>query len=98
MIRGTWPITTVLQPHFSASGGAQNSRISQDFPQAISGTLSLYGVPVDEIELVRTVWESQAYQRWLKELMEFSRPDSTPLSPHHLGAVWRTAVADREIR
>jgi hypothetical protein len=53
---------------------------------------------VDEVKHVGTTWEPQAFQRWLQELIEFSCPDSTPLDPDHLRVVWRTAVADQEIR
>lgn len=45
-----------------------------------------------------TTWEQQAFRRWLQELSEFSDSDSITAEPDHLRAVWRTAVADQEIR
>lgn len=96
--RGNSPVSTVLQPEFSASGRTPKPRSFCDVTQTSPRTLLLHATLVDEVKNVGTVWEPRAFQRWLQEIMRFSRPGSTALDPDHLRAVWRTAVADQEIR
>lgn len=98
MKRGSMPITTVLQPRFSASGDNQDTHVSFEYRQGFPMSLLIHAKFVDEVKRVGTTWEPQAFGLWLQELREFSHQSSPPSEPHHLRNVWRTAVADQEIR
>ncbi|KAI0570678.1 Heterokaryon incompatibility protein 6 OR allele-like protein [Pyrenophora tritici-repentis] len=98
MKREAVPVTTVLQPRFSASGDNQDTSVSYERTQGSPIPLLLHAKFVDEVKHLGTTWEPQAFGLWLQELREFSHQDPTLFGPHHLRAVWRTAVADQEIR
>jgi hypothetical protein len=98
MNRKAVPVTTVLQPRFSASGDNHNTRVSYELTQTSPTSLLLPAKLVGRVTRVGTTWEPQAFKRWLQELREFSDSDSVTFEPDHLRAVWRTAVADQEIR
>lgn len=98
MDREAVPVATVLQPNFSASGNNHNTTASYVHTQVSSVSLLLHARLVDEVKRVGTAWEPQAFRRWLQELSEFSLPGSDSIESDHLRAIWRTAVADQEIR
>lgn len=98
MNREALPVKTVLQPKFSASGDIHDICVSCEFTQASPTSLLLRAKFVDEVKRVGTTWEPKAFGRWLQELRELSYPNTGPVEPDHLRAVWRTAVADQEIR
>ncbi|KAK7422460.1 Folylpolyglutamate synthetase [Neonectria magnoliae] len=91
MNRQTVPLSTVLQPSFSASGGGGDSILFE----ASSRSLLLHGIFIAKIQRTGTIWEPGAFQKWMQEIMEFhcSKADSDDLTP-----VWRTAVADQQVR
>ncbi|KAJ3542508.1 hypothetical protein NM208_g4060 [Fusarium decemcellulare] len=91
MNRQIVPSSTVLQPRFSASGDArQNILLESSLP-----SLLLHGKFLAEIQRVGTIWEPGAFQLWLQEISGFHHPEA---DSDHLRAVWRTAVADQQIR
>ncbi|OAL52644.1 hypothetical protein IQ07DRAFT_379424 [Pyrenochaeta sp. DS3sAY3a] len=96
--RDAVPVTTVLQPTFSASEDIQNGSAFLEFRHGSPTSLLLHAKFVDKVTCVGTTWEPQAFQRWLQELKDFSHSGSVPLEPDRLRDVWRAAVADQEIR
>ncbi|KAM0227441.1 hypothetical protein ACHAP5_012177 [Fusarium lateritium] len=98
MDRKAVPVTTVLQPRFSASGDNRDTRVSSELTQTSPTSLLLPAKLVDRVERIGTTWGQHAFRRWLQELREFSNSVSMTAEPDRLRAVWRTAVADQEIR
>ncbi|PHH74886.1 hypothetical protein CDD80_2768 [Ophiocordyceps camponoti-rufipedis] len=94
MNRTSVPVTTDLQPKFSASGCRPSVSISVWSPK----TLLLQAKLVDVVTRVGSAWKQQALDRWIEDLKEFTCPETPALEPHQLKTVWRTAVADQEIR
>jgi hypothetical protein len=95
------PITTILEPRFSASGTNQTislegggHTISWEMPLLLRATF------LGEVQQVGMSWERNAFGRWLLDLQKLSSliPDTSILSGGGAHAVWRTAVADQEIR
>ncbi|KAM5354050.1 hypothetical protein ACJ41O_000700 [Fusarium nematophilum] len=92
---GAVPVTTVLQPRFSASGDVQGrcELVRPSPTEPLLPLLLLQARFVDRVDRTGTAWEQQQHgvQRWLRELRGFS----ASAEPGH---VWRTAVADQEVR
>ncbi|KAH7119931.1 heterokaryon incompatibility protein-domain-containing protein [Dendryphion nanum] len=98
MKRGMVPITTVLQPAFSASGSEKNVPV---FSESVNGSfpsVSWEAKFIDTITNVGTPWKPQGLRKWLRDIRELSQSDSISSDPDRLKHVWRTAVADQEMR
>ncbi|KAL2682505.1 hypothetical protein Neosp_006957 [[Neocosmospora] mangrovei] len=93
--RRSSPSTTVLQPSFNACGGFNDAEPSDESILPSSCSLALRAKLVAEVELVGNIWEPGRFSRWLHELKGFSQRGA---DAPDLEAVWRSAVADQEIR
>lgn len=91
-------ITTVLQPVFRADGKAHHTPSSLTFTRAATVSMSLSAKFVGQVNNVGTVWQPQGFRKWLQELRDFSNADGASPDHSHMNAIWRTAVADQEIR
>ncbi|EKJ71656.1 hypothetical protein FPSE_08102 [Fusarium pseudograminearum CS3096] len=98
MNRKSFPIATVLQPKFSASGDIPKTAVSCELTQTSPTSLLLLAKLVDRVACVGTTWDQKAFGKWFQELKQFWDSDSVTFEAGHLKAVWRTAVADQEIR
>ncbi|UZP40249.1 hypothetical protein NXS19_008065 [Fusarium pseudograminearum] len=98
MNRKPFPIMTVLQPKFSASGDIPKTAVSCELTQTSPTSLLLLAKLVDRVACVGTTWDQKAFGKWFQELKQFWDSDSVTFEAGHLKAVWRTAVADQEIR
>ncbi|KAJ8118409.1 hypothetical protein OPT61_g621 [Boeremia exigua] len=98
MKRGITPVSTVLQPKFSASEWAHDSKTPHEPMQVTSETLTVRATLVGEIDRVGTTWEPNGVRKWIQELLEFSNGNTIFSDSDRLKAIWRTSVADQEIR
>jgi hypothetical protein len=94
------PTTTILEPKFSASGTNQTTSLEGGYTRSWKLPLLLRATLLGEVQQVGMSWECNAFGRWLLDLQELSSliPDKFILSGRGAHAVWRTAVADQEIR
>ncbi|RDW91514.1 hypothetical protein BP5796_02679 [Coleophoma crateriformis] len=92
--------TTILQPEFSASGPHHfsNGRVFRS-GQGHLGRLSLSATFIGEVQSLGTTWVDGGLGTWLSDLQRLSQK-SSQISKQSVQAqiVWRTAVADQEIR
>ncbi|OBS25955.1 hypothetical protein FPOA_06487 [Fusarium poae] len=98
MNRKTSPITTVLQPGFNASGNDRQTHAPYTLSQTSSTSLLLPATFVAEVTRAGTVWDRNAFGKWFQDLRAFQDTISPVCKGGNLKAVWRTAVADQEIR
>lgn len=93
------PVTTILEPGFSASGTNQTIDLKGGHTIGCKMPLLLRATFLGEVRQLGMDWEREAVGRWLLDLQRLSSliPDSK-LSGGQSHAVWRTAVADQEIR
>ncbi|KAH6694338.1 heterokaryon incompatibility protein-domain-containing protein [Leptodontidium sp. MPI-SDFR-AT-0119] len=94
------PITSILEPKFSASGTNQTISLEGGHTTSWRMPLLLRATFLGEVQQVGMSWERNAFGRWLHDLQKLSSliPDTSILSGGGAHAVWRTAVADQEIR
>ena len=98
--RSALPITTILEPGFAASGISQTIVLKGEHTVDRPMLLLLRATFLGEVRQLGMVWEREAVGRWLLDLQRLSHliPDVSEMSGGRARAVWRTAVADQEIR
>ncbi|KAH8802456.1 heterokaryon incompatibility protein-domain-containing protein [Xylogone sp. PMI_703] len=97
--RSSRPPTTVLEPKFTASGVDQQMEFpSLQFPDD-ENIISVPGTFVGEVSHVGPCWDGDI-GTWLQTLADLSQivSGTTEQSERDREAVWRTAVADQELR
>jgi hypothetical protein len=92
------PVGTVLQPNFSAAEGAPAGYVAFESSTTEPTSLHLLAKHVDSVEEVGARWEGQGFSKWLRDLSRLWMARSSTVNSVDLRAVWRTAVADQEIR
>lgn len=97
------PITTILEPTFSASGFGYSTETQQTDDLEDSQwqrPLQLRAIVLGSVQKVGTEWESDQYGVWLSNLRDLAAviPDDFLQGHTREHAVWRTAVADQEVR
>ncbi|TVY87284.1 Heterokaryon incompatibility protein 6,OR allele [Lachnellula willkommii] len=97
--RSTRPLTTILQPNFSASGIKATLEVPRRDTIIRSMPLLLHGAVLGTVGQLGMVWEGDV-GAWLQDLRRLSHPatDTIGLSEGRQKIAWRTAVADQEIR
>ncbi|TVY15876.1 Heterokaryon incompatibility protein 6, OR allele [Lachnellula arida] len=97
--RSTRPLTTILQPNFSASGIKATLEVPRRDTIIRSMPLLLHGAVLGTVGQLGMVWEGDV-GAWLQDLRRLSHlaADTTGLSEGRQKIAWRTAVADQEIR
>jgi hypothetical protein len=100
--RSAQPIKTILEPRFSASGIDQKIDMRGGHTIGRETPLLLRATFLGEVRQLGTDWKRQAEAvgRWLLDLQRLSDlvPDTSKMIHGRAHAVWRTAVADQEIR
>jgi hypothetical protein len=98
--RSAQPITTILEPRFSASGINQMIDLQGVRMTGRRTPLLLRAIFLGEVRQIGQHWESEAVGRWLLELQRLSIliTYTSEMSSERAHTVWRTAVADQEIR
>jgi Heterokaryon incompatibility protein (HET) len=98
--RSTRPRTTILEPRFSASGINYTIGLNSGHTIGCNMPLLLPARFLGEVRQLGMSWEHEAVGRWLHDLHSLSHlmSDAFKLSSGRAQAVWRTAVADQEIR
>ncbi|KAH7412582.1 heterokaryon incompatibility protein-domain-containing protein [Cadophora sp. MPI-SDFR-AT-0126] len=93
------PITSMLEPKFSASGTNKTTSLAGQHTTSWEMPLVLRATFLGEVQQVGMSWDIDAFGRWLHDLQTLSSliPD-TSSTGGRAHAVWRTAVADQEIR
>ncbi|KAG4421912.1 hypothetical protein IFR04_005024 [Cadophora malorum] len=94
------PITSMLEPKFSASRTYQTTNLEDQHITSWRMPLSLCATFLGEVQQVGMSWERDGYGQWLHDLQRLSSliPDTSITSGGAARAVWRTAVADQEVR
>jgi hypothetical protein len=98
--RRAHPQRTILEPKYSASGLNYGGKLQIAQESDLDSLITLSGIFLAEIQVIGMSWEPGDGGRWLDGLHEMSEliTDSFVSSEQQLEAVWRTAVADQEIR
>lgn len=93
------PLTT-LEPRFSASGN--NNKVHSRVGEMIGRNMPLLlsAIYLGDVQRVGRSWEDDDVGRWLSDLHALSQSISDAFDPvaRRSMAVWRTAVADQDIR
>ncbi|KAH8756676.1 heterokaryon incompatibility protein-domain-containing protein [Diaporthe sp. PMI_573] len=93
--RSAGQITTVLQPRFSASG---NIALQPPTFELATSVMTINSILIGEVKTIGSLWQPRGWNHWLQELLMFSKNTLRPGQTHNLEDIWRTAVADQEIR
>ncbi len=100
--RSARPIKTILEPGFSASGITQKIDMRDGHTIGSKMPLLLRATFLGEVGQLGMDWKHdiEAVGRWLLDLQRLSDlvPDTSKMLHERVHAVWRTAVADQEIR
>jgi len=98
--RSAQPLTTILEPRFSASGMNYTRDLKDSHMIGWNMPLLLPAAYLGEVQRLGMSWEREAIGRWLHDLRSLSTliSDASKLPSVREQAIWRTAVADQEIR
>jgi Heterokaryon incompatibility protein (HET) len=98
--RSTQPLKTILEPRFSASGVNYTTDLTGSHAIGWDMPLLLPATFLGKVQKVGMTWEHEAIGKWLQDLRSLSylMSDASKLPSGREEAVWRTAVADQEIR
>ena len=93
--RSSQTLLTTLEPRFSASGNNHKIHLIAGEVVGRDVPLLLSGISLGDVQRVGTRWEDDDVGRWLSDLHTLSQFISHAFD---LTAVWRTAVADQDVR
>lgn len=100
LVRSAKSVSTILEPRFSASGTSKamivhgGPAVDRKMPVQLRATF------LGEVRQIGMHWENDGVGRWLLDLQRLSNliPYTSELPCEKAHAVWRTAVADQEVR
>ena len=99
--RSARPLTSILQPAFSASGLRRHvaNQDHGDIPDR-NTVLAVSGTFIGNVQRLGMPWEHECVGKWLSDLQRLSDliPESLSQTSQQTRGVWRTAVADQDIR
>jgi hypothetical protein len=97
--RSIHPLTAILEPNFSACGSRATLEVPRRDSTIRSMPLLLHGAVLGTVGQLGMVWEGDV-GAWLQDLhrLSYLATDTIELSEGRQKIVWRTAVADQEIR
>ncbi|TVY25852.1 Heterokaryon incompatibility protein 6,OR allele [Lachnellula hyalina] len=96
--RSALPLTAILEPPFSASGTHRALELSVGSEGVGRMPLFLQGAVLSTVGQLGTVWGAEGVGVWLHDLDRLCSVAKDDTTEGRQKSVWRTAVADQEIR